>query len=397
MRRFLSVTLVATLTALGGGAYAGQIWTDGNGDGLPDGSAIMVAPSTNVTVGVWFDAQAFAFTNFLAYIEWQGQCVSYVSASYVITGGSNFPIDNFSAPNATGFGGSGFPNRTGIVQVGNAVFHINTTTACCISPIIDIYNPYYVFSQLGAGSAYMLFTTNPRTCYNGDQDIQGACCFTDGSCQVLTAAACQAAGGVYQGDGTSCADVFCEGLPGTGACCLPDFSCQEISAAACEAAGGIYQGDGTNCAEANCQPIGACCLPSTDCFVMTEADCVALGGFYQGDATNCEIIPPCEPPGPTDGACCLPDGSCVILTGTECAATGGLYWGDGSGCVPDFCTRGACCLADATCLNDVVLEQCNQAGGLWYEGATCGDPGLICTEPDAVESRSWGNIKGLFR
>jgi hypothetical protein len=40
----------------------------------------------------------------------------------------------------------------------------------------------------------------------------------------------------------------------TGACCLPDGSCQELTKAECEAKGGKYQGDGTTCATVNCNP-----------------------------------------------------------------------------------------------------------------------------------------------
>jgi hypothetical protein len=65
----------------------------------------------------------------------------------------------------------------------------------------------------------------------------GACCFCDGTCQDLTEADCDAAGGVYQGDGTDCSTASC---PATGACCLPDATCAEVTAAECEAAGGIF-------------------------------------------------------------------------------------------------------------------------------------------------------------
>jgi len=38
----------------------------------------------------------------------------------------------------------------------------------------------------------------------------GACCYTDGTCQVLTEAECVQAGGEYQGDGVACTDDLCE-------------------------------------------------------------------------------------------------------------------------------------------------------------------------------------------
>lgn len=39
-----------------------------------------------------------------------------------------------------------------------------------------------------------------------------------------------------------------------GACCMPDHSCQVLSSSACEAAGGVYQGDGTQCTPGLCNP-----------------------------------------------------------------------------------------------------------------------------------------------
>jgi hypothetical protein len=62
MRRFLTVAVAAAVLALCSGANAGQIWTDGNGDGLPDVDPIVAAPSTNVTVGLWMDAQSCNWT-----------------------------------------------------------------------------------------------------------------------------------------------------------------------------------------------------------------------------------------------------------------------------------------------------------------------------------------------
>jgi hypothetical protein len=348
MKRLLTVSLTIAMMAFCSAASAGQIWTDGNGDGLPDTEPIAATPSTNVTFGVWLDAQAFTFTNYLAYIEWTGQCISYVSATYVITGGSNFPIDNFSHPRGLGFGGSGF-NRGGVVHIGNFTVHINSVN-CCVAPIIDIYNPYYVFSQLGAGSAYMLFTTNPGTCY-GDQEPSGACCYPDGSCDVQFALDCQAGGGVYQGDGTNCAQVNCGPPDPTGACCFGD-SCVIITAAECNAQSGVYFGDNTTCDDANN------CLPF-----------------------------PVE-------ACCFPDGACADLTVTDCSAQGGTSQGAGSLCATVGCPQptGACCVLGG-CFEALTLEECNAVGGAWFLGVPCAD---VCP-PDAIESKSWGNIKGRFR
>jgi hypothetical protein len=330
-------------------AGAGQIWTDGNGDGLPDGgTSIVIPPSSNVTVGVWIDAQSFSWTNFLAYVEWSGNCFSYVSASYVISGGSNFPIDNFSHPSGIGFGGSGYA-QGGVDQIGNLTLHVNTPLSCCVTPIIDVYNPYYVFSQLGAGSAYMLFVTNPQTCYNGDCGPQGACCFPDGSCVTTCAPECDALGGTYIGAGTDCSQ--CPSV--TVGCCFCDGSCQDLTEEECAAAGGISQGPGTSCATGFCDLPGptVCCFPDGTCSQEISCfDCPDAGGVVTfGD---------CQQPGicPTlIGACCLPTLLCEERTQAECDAVNGTWFGPDSSCEPNPCDR------------------------------------------TAVEHKSWGRIKGLYR
>jgi len=49
--------------------------------------------------------------------------------------------------------------------------------------------------------------------YSNGGPADGACCFTDGSCGVLTADDCAAQGGSYQGDGTVCSPSPCPPVP----------------------------------------------------------------------------------------------------------------------------------------------------------------------------------------
>ncbi|MEZ4652811.1 MAG: hypothetical protein R3E12_04185 [Candidatus Eisenbacteria bacterium] len=121
--------------------------------------------------------------------------------------------------------------------------------------------------------------------------VPGACCLPGGACVELERADCDAAGGVYQGDHTTCAETQCVR---PGACCLPGGACEELLQTECETAGGIYQGDGTLCADAQCPRPGACCLPDGGCNVVSGAVCDRLGGIYHGDGTNCDEVD-CNP------------------------------------------------------------------------------------------------------
>ena len=172
------------------------------------------------------------------------------------------------------------------VWVPNAV----TTTVTSLSP-----GTLYTFRakarnregvETGFGSAHQASTTG---------GVTGACCHTDGSCTVDTEANCNAAGGTYQGDGTTCAGVTC---PQPGACCETDGTCTmstQVGGADCT---GTYQGDDTTCAGVTCPQPGACCATDGTCTMSTQvggADCTGGGGTYQGDDTTCTPNPCPQP------------------------------------------------------------------------------------------------------
>lgn len=88
-------------------------------------------------------------------------------------------------------------------------------------------------------------------CPSGDGPV--ACCFDDGSCDLLLAADCETAGGVSDPGIASCSPNPCP-QPLLGACCVGE-NCILRSAADCLAAGGVYQGDGTSCDDVDCTAV----------------------------------------------------------------------------------------------------------------------------------------------
>ena len=84
--------------------------------------------------------------------------------------------------------------------------------------------------------------------------------------------------------------VPCPAVEAAEACCFDDGSCELLLAGDCESAGGA-PGFGPACNPNPCpQPgMGACCIDS-DCTLLTEDDCVALGGQYAGDGTTCDEV-----------------------------------------------------------------------------------------------------------
>ncbi len=177
MRRLITMVFLLALALAPASVFAGQIWTDGNGDGLPDChfndpycNVHCPAPQNHlerrdsdlITIDVYLDSQSFQWTNYQAWVQRDG-CFQFVSGQYRVTGGTNFPLDNVSNPNATGFAGFGF-NQHGVVLVGTLTVHYNGLVKWCLWPIIEIDNPYGTFSVLGTTSSYFLFNTRCGTC-----------------------------------------------------------------------------------------------------------------------------------------------------------------------------------------------------------------------------------------
>jgi len=156
--------LVATAST-----HAARIWTDANGDGLPDADSVFAgAPNDVVGVDLWIDSEGFTFANYQAWIE-RPAGSSFVSAEYFISGGSNFPIDGFSNPSATGLAGFGFADLSGVSRIGRLSFQLGTGEGPCATPIVDAGHPLETFSSLGTPTEYALFETSTGSCWGGTQ------------------------------------------------------------------------------------------------------------------------------------------------------------------------------------------------------------------------------------
>ncbi len=170
MRRVITTLFILAVAILPTAAFAGQIWTDGDGDGLPDAAKFVGRlPSDLVTVQVWIDTQSYAFSYFQAWIE-RAPCLTFVSATYAITGTTNtIPVDNFTHPQRTGISGTGAvqPGRHGVVLIGSITFHIETIANCCVNPIIDLGNPPYSILGNNPQGTYQAFQSASGTCYDG--------------------------------------------------------------------------------------------------------------------------------------------------------------------------------------------------------------------------------------
>jgi hypothetical protein len=127
-----------------------------------------------------------------------------------------------------------------------------------------------------------------------------------------------------------------------GACCLGTAACVTgfftsgpyagdiVAQVNCEAQGGVYLGDGASCAGVTCS--GACCLPNGTCGVMARTACFDQGGaWYEGtECADVEPCPVCSPEDPNDlDGLDGPDENCDLLPATE-VNVGCGFFGDGT-------------------------------------------------------------------
>jgi hypothetical protein len=151
---------------------------------------------------------------------------------------------------------------------------------------------------------------NSRKVYVFSNAQPGPCC-VGADCFVLPASVCTLSyvGGTVSGAaGAACSPTLC--LP-AAACCFPNGTCQLLAAADCSTAGGAVI-VATSCTPSPCsQPVtGRCCVGSR-CVtgVADAAACTALiagtgaGAVFSAGATDCNVLAPLNSTTP----CCLAD------------------------------------------------------------------------------------------
>ena len=187
--------------------------------------------------------------------------------------------------------------------------------------------------------------------------LSGACCSAT-TCTLVSPASCQAASGLYQGDGTSCTPNPC--LLAEGETCIVASECVSGNCAdsvccdlACDGAAEACNAPGS---VGTCIQTGACCDGSS-CSETSNAGCLAASSDYQGDGTTCATNP------------------CPSADGEACAS--------GAECLSGFCADSVCC--DSAC--DGSFEACNRQDSLGM---------CVETEAAAPAASNWGLLLALF-
>ena len=199
------------------------------------------------------------------------------------------------------------------------------------------YNGTVVASTMGSGWSGSSETVSS---IGGGCAPPGACCISGDCVSGETQQSCEEQGGIWF-EGEDCATFICP-----EACCYPNGSCDLVPRHVCLEQGGNPQGPGTTCADVSCPLLyEACCFSDGICRDLLPSDCLWQGGVPQGAATNCNIVQ-CEPM----GACCV-RGDCVgVMDADRCLLNGGT-WFELLDCTTVTCPLPpeACCIPDLTC------------------------------------------------
>jgi spore coat protein A len=162
-------------------------------------------------------------------------------------------------------GGDYVNTASATASVGNEGFYTWGSTAATVSDAqLMLDNPgtnygWIVIGTEGQGQSAKRFDARennnsdrwPRLTVVFDPPaVDGACCFPDGTCQVLSASDCINQGGAFQGTGTDCGGVKCPVI--VGACCFDDGTCLELTSDDCATQSGLYQGDASVCSPDLC-------------------------------------------------------------------------------------------------------------------------------------------------
>jgi hypothetical protein len=155
-------------TLRGFGTFLGHVWTDADGDALPDcgpANPFALAVGETAAIDVWIDSDDFVWTSFEIHLFWDVSGLEFVDAVYVIEGGQVLPpqIDSWSG--TIGFSGWSF-SESGSTHIARVRFRAASVTGACVWPIFDPGSWTDTWSQVAdVEGASRFFREVGATCY----------------------------------------------------------------------------------------------------------------------------------------------------------------------------------------------------------------------------------------
>lgn len=175
----------------------------------------------------------------------------------------------------TGNTGEGICNQRGPCCIYNEIYNSTQCNLLTCDECLTLNSQDGIKTTFGGNGK----SCNDISCPSAAVGI-GACCNGLGVCEQKDKVNCIKDGGFFRGVGISCLDYFDENIcsTGTGSCCLGKNSCidgQQFDD--CLDAGGLYAGNGSTCAELVCPNVN-----SVSCFGIVDNQLVKPGDLFAG-------------------------------------------------------------------------------------------------------------------
>lgn len=175
----------------------------------------------------------------------------------------------------TGNTGEGICNQRGPCCIYNEIYNSTQCNLLTCDECLTLNSQDGIKTTFGGNGK----SCNDISCPSAAVGI-GACCNGLGVCEQKNEVNCIKDGGFFRGVGISCLDYFDENIcsTGTGSCCLGKNSCidgQQFDD--CLDAGGLYAGNGSTCAELVCPNVN-----SVSCFGIVDNQLVKPGDLFAG-------------------------------------------------------------------------------------------------------------------
>jgi len=123
----------------GGLIYAGRVWTDADADGLADcgpANPFAAAEGELVTFDLWIDPGEYVAYNFELWTGWDPACFEYMSAEYIVAGGTTSPPEIRDYRASVGLFGFGFAIADA-QPIARITLRALTAASCCAAPLLD--------------------------------------------------------------------------------------------------------------------------------------------------------------------------------------------------------------------------------------------------------------------
>jgi hypothetical protein len=156
-RAAILVALVLLVSLTSSPARSREIWTDANGDGLPDGGAMALAVGDTARLDLWFDSDALNWDGYYLYLGWPRGAFLWTDAGFY-EGVDTWLFDVTWYPDTLGLINF-IPGGSGVYRAAWIELRREVPELSCVEPLLGVW------SRLRAGGEDYPFSKGHASCF----------------------------------------------------------------------------------------------------------------------------------------------------------------------------------------------------------------------------------------